>query len=56
MSQSPTLYNFEIELSHVDRGVYQSLDFRVACQPSETPDFLLTRVLAWFTRHLGGPT
>ncbi len=47
MAQSPTLYNFEIDLSHVDRGVYESLSFRVACQPSETPDFLLTRVLAY---------
>lgn len=47
MAQSPTLYNFEIDLSHVDRGVYEALSFRVACQPSETPDFLLTRVLAY---------
>jgi uncharacterized protein YaeQ len=47
VAQSPTLYHFEIDLSHVDRGVYQSVSFRVACQPSETPDFLLTRVLAY---------
>jgi uncharacterized protein YaeQ len=47
VAQSPTLYNFEIDLSHVDRGVYGALSFRVACQPSETPDFLLTRVLAY---------
>jgi uncharacterized protein YaeQ len=42
-----TIYNFEIELSHVDRGIYQSLSLRVACQPSETPEYLLTRVLAY---------
>jgi uncharacterized protein YaeQ len=42
-----TIYNFEIELSHVDRGIYQSLTLRVACQPSETPEYLLTRVLAY---------
>jgi len=47
VAQSPTLYQFEIELSDVDRATYESLAFRVACQPSETPDFLLTRVLAY---------
>lgn len=47
MAQSPTIYNFDIELSNVDRATYETLSFRVACQPSETPDFLLTRVLAY---------
>ena len=47
MAATATIYNFEIELSHVDRGVYESLSLRVACQPSETPEYLLTRVLAY---------
>lgn len=47
MAQTATIYNFEIELSHVDRGIYESLSLRVACQPSETPEYLLTRVLAY---------
>ncbi len=47
MAQTATIYNFEIDLSHVDRGIYQSLSLRVACQPSETPEYLLTRVLAY---------
>ena len=47
VAQTATIYNFEIELSHVDRGVYESLSLRVACQPSETPEYLLTRVLAY---------
>lgn len=47
MAQTATIYNFDIELSHVDRGVYESLRLRVACQPSETPEYLLTRVLAY---------
>lgn len=47
MAQSPTIYQFDIELSNVDRHTYETLSFRVACQPSETPDFLLTRVLAY---------
>lgn len=47
MAQTATIYNFDIELSHVDRGVYESLSLRVACQPSETSEYLLTRVLAY---------
>jgi uncharacterized protein YaeQ len=42
-----TLYRFRIELSDVDRGVYETLDLRVAMHPSETPQFLMTRVLAY---------
>jgi len=47
VAQTATIYNFEIELSHVDRGIYESLSLRVACQPSETSEYLLTRVLAY---------
>jgi uncharacterized protein YaeQ len=42
-----TIYNFEIALADVDRGVYESLALRVACHPSETSEYLLTRVLAY---------
>ena len=42
-----TLYRFKIDLSDLDRNVYDSLDFRVAMHPSETNEFLLTRVLAY---------
>ena len=41
------LYRFQIELSDVDRGVYESLDFRVAQHPSETYPYMLSRVLAY---------
>lgn len=41
------LYRFQIELSDIDRGVYESLDFRVALHPSETLIYLLCRVLAY---------
>ncbi len=47
VAQTATIYNFEIQLSHVDRAIYESLSLRVACQPSETPEYLLTRVLAY---------
>ncbi len=42
-----TLYRFRIELSDLERNVYDSLDFRVAMHPSETNDYLLTRVIAY---------
>ena len=54
MAQTATIYNFDIELSHVDRGIYESLALRVACQPSETPEYLLTRVLAYCLEHAEG--
>lgn len=41
------LYRFHFELSDIDRGVYKSLDFRVAQHPSETAPYLLSRVLAY---------
>lgn len=42
-----TLYRFRIELSDLDRNVYDTLDFRIAMHPSETTDYLLTRVIAF---------
>jgi uncharacterized protein YaeQ len=41
------LYRFNIELSDVDRNVYETLDFRIQQHPSEIPTYLLTRVLAY---------
>ncbi len=41
------LYRFQIELSDVDRGVYKTLDFRLAQHPSETMTYLLTRLFAY---------
>jgi uncharacterized protein YaeQ len=42
-----TIYTFDIELADSDRATYRSLNLRVAQHPSETPDYLLTRVLAY---------
>jgi uncharacterized protein YaeQ len=42
-----TIYNFEIDLADADRGVYESLALRVARHPSESEEYLLTRVLAY---------
>ena len=54
MAQTATLYSFEVELAHVDRGVYASLAFRVAQHPSETDEALLTRVLAYCLEYADG--
>lgn len=42
-----TVHHFEVALSDVDRGVYETLDLRVAQHPSETTRWLLTRTLAY---------
>ena len=47
MALTVTLYRFQIELSDIGRGIYESLDFRVAQHPSESLPYLLTRVLAF---------
>ncbi len=47
MAQPSELYRFELELSDIERGVYETLELRVARHPSESPAFLLTRVLAY---------
>jgi uncharacterized protein YaeQ len=59
-----TIHSFDITLNDADRGVYQALAFRAARHPSETTEFLLTRVLAYclefceglaFSRGLSDP-
>ena len=47
MALAATIYSFAIQLSDVDRGVYQSLALKVARHPSEAEDYLVTRVLAY---------
>jgi len=49
-----TVYNFEVQLSDVDRGVYETLVLRAARQPSETAEYLLTRVLAYCLEYREG--
>ena len=47
MALPSTVHTFEIELSDVDRGVYETLSLKVARHPSETEEYLVTRVLAY---------
>lgn len=47
MAQGSILYRVNLELSDVDRGVYESLSLRVAQHPSEGAPRLVTRILAY---------
>jgi uncharacterized protein YaeQ len=47
MSLTATIYNFDIDLADQDRGVYETLALRVARHPSESEEYLWTRVLAY---------
>jgi len=54
MSLTATIYNFTIELADIDRGVYETLSLRVARHPSETAEYMLTRVLAYCLEYQDG--
>jgi uncharacterized protein YaeQ len=47
MALGATVHAIDLELSDVDRGVYETLELRVAQHPSETMRYLLTRTLAY---------
>ena len=47
MAQTATIYNLSIDLSDVDRGVYEQLDVRIARHPSESAEYMLVRILAY---------
>jgi len=47
LALTATIYALSVELADTDRGVYETLDLRVACHPSETKEHLVTRVLAY---------
>jgi uncharacterized protein YaeQ len=47
MALTATVYHLEVDLSDVDRGVYELLDLRLARHPSESMHYLLARVLAY---------
>jgi len=54
MALTATIYNFDIELNDSDRQVYESLSLRVAQHPSESDEFLVTRVLAYLLEYAEG--
>jgi uncharacterized protein YaeQ len=54
MALTATIYQFTVELSDVDRGIYESLDLRMARQPSETAEYMLMRLLAYCLEYADG--
>jgi len=54
MALTATIFRFELNLSDVDRGVYEALELRVARHPSETDEYMVTRVLAMALEHREG--
>ena len=56
MAQTATIYNLNIDLADIDRGVYKKLDLRIARQPSETIEYMLMRVFAYCLEYGSGIT
>ena len=54
MAQSSTIFIATIDLADMDRGVYETLDLRVARHPSETAAFMLVRILAYCLEYTEG--
>lgn len=54
MALRATVYHFAIRLSDVDRGVYAPLEFKAARHPSESSEYLVTRVLAYCLEYAEG--
>ena len=54
MASGAVVHQFQVGLSHVDRGVYETLDLRVARHPSETEPYLCARVLAYALEYRPG--
>ncbi len=47
MALAPTLYDFDVTLSHVDRGIERRLGIKTARHPSESLDRVWLRLLAY---------
>ena len=54
MALTATIFNFDVELADSDRGVYESLALRMARHPSESEEYLVTRLLAYLLEYADG--
>lgn len=54
MALTSTIYNVSVDLSDIDRGVYEMLDLRMAMHPSESAEYMATRLLAWCLEYTEG--
>lgn len=54
MALTSTMFTFDVTLSDVDRGVYESLAVRMAQHPSESEEYFVTRLLAYCLEYEEG--
>jgi uncharacterized protein YaeQ len=54
VAETATIYQFSIDLADMNRGVYETLELRVARHPSETTEYMLVRVLAYCLEYEEG--
>lgn len=47
MARTSTLYQVQLEIADIPRSVYESVELRVACHPSEDAERLVVRTLAF---------
>ena len=54
MALTSTMFTFDVTLSDVDRGVYETIPVRMAQHPSESEDYFVTRLLAYCLEYEEG--
>lgn len=54
MALSATVYVFTVRVADADRGLYETLDLRLARHPSESAEFLVARLLAYCLEYTEG--
>ncbi|WP_054811161.1 YaeQ family protein [Nocardia arizonensis] len=54
MALSATVHTFTVQVADIDRGVYEDLSLRLARHPSETAEFMVTRLLAYCLEYRDG--
>ncbi|MBX3014948.1 MAG: YaeQ family protein [Caldilineaceae bacterium] len=54
MALNATIYTLTVELADIDRGVYETLDLRMARQPSESAEYMFMRLVAYCLEYAEG--
>ena len=54
MAQTATIFTIDVALSHVDRAIYEQITIKAARHPSESEEYLLTRLLAYCLEYQEG--
>ena len=54
MALSSTIYSIDVELSDVDRSVYESFELKLAKHPSESDEYLVARLFAFCLEYADG--